>query len=93
MELKIELYIQFLLMNIQDITERYREDPADIRLLHERKIDAIIHVTPANEKPDHKLFELIKNAVNKSKDPCIKSECLQGPKFPWDETKRDPTWP
>lgn len=62
----------FLLMNIQDITERYREDPADIRLLHERKIDAIIHVTPASEKPDHKLFELIKNAVNKSKDPCIK---------------------
>ena len=69
-------------MNIQDITERYREDPADIRLLHERKIDAIIHVTPANEKPDQKLFELIKNAVNKSKDPCIKSECLQGPHLP-----------
>ena len=61
-------------MNIQDITERYREDPADVRILRDRKIDAIIHVTPADEKPDLALFDLIKTAVNKSKDPCIKSK-------------------
>ena len=61
-------------MNIQDITERYREDPEDPRVLANRKIDAIIHVTPANQKPDMALFKLIRMAVNKSKDPCIKSK-------------------
>ena len=63
-------------MNIQDITERYREDPEDPRVLANRKIDAIIHVTPANQKPDMALFKLIRMAVNKSKDPCIKSKNL-----------------
>jgi hypothetical protein len=62
----------FLLMNINDITNRYCEDPQDPRRLAELKIDAIIHVVSAREKPDMALFNLIKTAVNKSKDDAIK---------------------
>jgi len=88
----------FLLMNIQDITERYREDPEDPRVLANRKIDAIIHVTPANQKPDMALFKLIRMAVNKSKDPCIKKipilTCVTSPHdYSTEETDCEPICP
>jgi len=62
----------FLLMNTNDITERYREDPADPRVLEERRIDAILHVTPANAPPNEALIKLIAQAVNQSRDPRVK---------------------
>ena len=61
-------------MNTNDITERYREDPNDPRVLEERRIDAIIHVTPADQPPNKALFNLITQAVNQSRDPRIRSE-------------------
>ena len=63
---------QFLLMNISDITERYREDPQDARVLADRKVDVIIHVASADQKPDMALFDLIKTAVTRSKDQAVK---------------------
>ena len=65
-------YFQFLLMNISDITERYREDPQDARVLADRKVDVIIHVASADQKPDMALFDLIKTAVTRSKDQAVK---------------------
>jgi len=62
----------FLLLNTNDITERYREDPADPRVLEERRIDAIIHVTPANQPPSQAIFKLISQALNQSKDQRIR---------------------
>jgi hypothetical protein len=62
----------FLLVNTNDITERYREDPNDPRVLEGRRIDAIIHVTPANESPNKALFSLITQAINQSRDPRIR---------------------
>jgi len=62
----------FLLMNINDITERYREDPQDARVLADRKVDVIINVASADQKPDMALFELIRKAVMNSKDQAVK---------------------
>lgn len=62
----------FLLMNINDITERYREDPQDARVLADRKVDVIIHVAAADQEPDMALFELIRKAVMNSKDQAVK---------------------
>lgn len=62
----------FLMMNTNDITERYREDPNDPRVLEERRIDAIIHVTPADRPRNEALFNLVTRAVNNSKDPRIR---------------------
>ena len=59
-------------MNISDITERYREDPQDARVLADRKVDVIIHVASADQKPDMALFDLIKTAVTRSKDQAVK---------------------
>ena len=61
-------------MNISDITERYREDPQDARVLADRKVDVIIHVASADQKPDMALFDLIKTAVTRSKDQAVKSK-------------------
>ena len=61
-------------MNTSDITERYREDPNDPRVLEERRIDCILHVTPAGSPPNKALFKLINQAVNQSKDPRVQSE-------------------
>ena len=63
-------------MNTNDITERYREDPADPRVLEERRIDAILHVTPAHAPPNEALIKLIAQAVNQSRDPRVKSKYL-----------------
>jgi len=65
---------KFLLVNTNDITERYREDPNDPRVLEGRRIDAIIHVTPANHSPNKALFNLITQAINQSRDPRIRSK-------------------
>lgn len=59
-------------MNINDITERYREDPQDARVLADRKVDVIINVASADQKPDMALFELIRKAVMNSKDQAVK---------------------
>ena len=59
-------------MNINDITERYREDPQDARVLADRKVDVIIHVAAADQEPDMALFELIRKAVMNSKDQAVK---------------------
>jgi hypothetical protein len=80
----------FLLMNTNDITERYREDPADPRVLEERRIDAILHVTPAHAPPNEALIKLIAQAVNQSRDPRVKKipilTCVTQPHSPDSES-------
>jgi energy-coupling factor transporter ATP-binding protein EcfA2 len=81
----------FLLMNINDITERYREDPQDARVLADRKVDVIIHVAAADQEPDMALFELIRKAVMNSKDQAVKRiPILTVVTSPHDQTAESP---
>jgi energy-coupling factor transporter ATP-binding protein EcfA2 len=62
----------YLFLNAEVITEKYREDPTDPRVLEDRRIDAIICCSPNDQPPNQAIFNVVSQAITQSKDQRVR---------------------